>query len=114
MNDVQFKRHARHLLLAWLALLALMFASLGSAYLSLGIGNLLVGLAVAVLKSTIVVALFMGLARGPAVLRIVAATALATWLVLVALSSIDLTTRPHEPAAYQLPRQDPLAAPATP
>ena len=93
-------------------MLALMFTSLGSAYLSLGVGNALAGLGIAVLKSAIVVAVFMGLARGPAVLRIVAATALATWLVLISLSAIDYATRPRDPAAYQAPAQAwPAAAP---
>ena len=36
MNDRDFRRHARHLLLAWIALIALMLASLGSAYVPLG------------------------------------------------------------------------------
>jgi cytochrome c oxidase subunit 4 len=111
MNDTQFKRHALQLLLAWLALLALMFASLGSAYLSLGIGNAIAGIAIAVVKSAIVLLLFMGLARASAMVRIVAATALCTWLLLVALSGVDYATRPHEPAAFQTPRQLPSLGP---
>jgi len=107
MNDSQFKRHASKLLLAWLALLALMFASLGSAYLSLGIGNAVAGVAIAVVKSAIVLLLFMGLARASAMIRIVAATALGTWLLLVSLSGVDYATRPHEPALFQLPQQIP-------
>jgi cytochrome c oxidase subunit IV len=111
MNDKQFRRHALKLLLAWLALLALMFTSLGSAYLSLGIGNAIAGVAIAVVKSAIVLLLFMGLVRASAMIRIVAATALCTWLLLVALSGVDYATRPHEPAAFQLPRQLPSFGP---
>jgi cytochrome c oxidase subunit IV len=111
MNDKQFKRHALKLLLAWLALLALMFTSLGSAYLSLGIGNAIAGVVIAILKSAIVLLLFMGLVRASAMIRIVAATALCTWLLLVALSGVDYATRPHEPAAFQLPRQLPSFGP---
>ncbi|VTU21665.1 caa(3)-type oxidase, subunit IV [Variovorax sp. PBL-H6] len=111
MNDTQFRRHALKLLLAWLALLALMFASLGSAYLSLGVGNPIAALAIALLKSAIVVLLFMGLASAGVTVRIVAATALCTLLLLAALSGVDYATRPDEPAAYQAPGQ--LEAPAS-
>ena len=105
MNDIEFRRHARRLLAAWVALLTLMFSSLGSAYLSLGIGNPIASTAIAVMKSSIVVLLFMGLVRSSNVVRIVAATALATLLLLVGLSGVDYATRPAEPAVYQLPRQ---------
>jgi cytochrome c oxidase subunit IV len=105
MNDLEFNRHARRLLLAWVALLALMFTSLGSAYLSLGIGNAIAGLVIAILKSAIVVALFMGLARASAMVRIVAATAFCTWLLLIALSGVDYATRARAPAIYQAPQQ---------
>jgi caa(3)-type oxidase subunit IV len=105
MSDSRFSRHVRRLLLAWIALLLLMLASLGSAYLSLGTGNLVAGLAIATLKSAIVVVLFMRLAGSSTVIRIVAATALAFWLVLASLSGVDYLTRAHEPAAYQKPGQ---------
>jgi cytochrome c oxidase subunit IV len=105
MNDRQFRRHARDLLLAWLALITLMLASLGSAYLSLGIGNGLIGAGIAVLKSAIVVTLFMGLGKAGALLRIVAATALATWCLLLALGGLDEMERPRGPASYQRPQQ---------
>ena len=105
MNDLEFRRHVRHLFLAWIALIVLMLASLGSAYLSLGIGNAAAGIGIAILKSAIVVALFMGLWSAGAVLRVVAATALATWCVLLALGGLDETQRPREPARYQVPQQ---------
>jgi cytochrome c oxidase subunit IV len=105
MNEQDFKRRTRRIAIAWVALLALMLASLGSAYLSLGIGNLVAGLVIAAAKSAIVVVLFMGLARSSAMVRIAAATAVATWFVLAALSGVDYATRPHEPAAYQSPAQ---------
>ena len=107
MNDLQFRRHARHLLLAWVALLLLMLASLGSAYVPLGMGNAFIGAGIAVLKSAIVAALFMGLWGAGALLRIVAATALATWCILLALGGLDATQRPRAPAAVQQPRQVP-------
>jgi cytochrome c oxidase subunit IV len=105
MNEQDFKRRTRRIAIAWVALLALMLASLGSAYLSLGVGNLIAGLVIATIKSAIVVVLFMGLARSSAMVRIAAATAVATWFVLAALSGVDFATRPDEPAAYQSPAQ---------
>ncbi len=105
MNDRDFRRHVRHLFIAWLALIALMLASLGSAYVPLGIGNALAGVAIALVKSAIVVALFMGLARAGALLRIVAGVALAIWCVLLVLGGLEQATRPDQPAAYQQPQQ---------
>jgi cytochrome c oxidase subunit 4 len=105
MNEHAFRRRRQRIAIAWVALLALMLASLGSAYLSLGPGNLVAGLVIAAIKSGIVVVLFMGIVRSSAMVRIAAATALATWLLLVALSGVDYATRPHEPAPFQQPRQ---------
>jgi cytochrome c oxidase subunit 4 len=105
MSDREFHRRRRHIAIAWAALLALMLASLGSAYLSLGAGNLVAGLVIAAAKSAIVVVLFMGLARSSAMVRIATATALATWALLAGLSGVDYATRPREPAVYQSPTQ---------
>ena len=105
MNDREFRRHARRLLVAWVALIVLMLSSLGSAYLPLGVGNGLIGAGIAIVKSAIVVALFMGLWSAAAVLRIVAATALGTWCLLLALGGLDETQRAREPARVQLPQQ---------
>jgi cytochrome c oxidase subunit IV len=105
VNDADLARHAHRVLVAWLALLALMFASLGSAYLSMGALNPIAGLAIAAVKSAIVIAFFMGLARASGMVRIVAATGLATWALLAALAGVDYATRRIEPAATQTPHQ---------
>jgi caa(3)-type oxidase subunit IV len=107
MNDAAFSRELRWLLIAWAALIALMLASLGSAYLHLGAGNAATGVVIAVIKSAIVVALFMRLARASALLRIVAAAALVIWLLMVGLSGVDFATRRDEPALTQPPQQLP-------
>lgn len=107
MKDSEFRRRRRRIVVAWLALLVLMLASLGSAYLSLGIGNLVAGLVIATIKAGIVIALFMGLAHAPVMMRIAAVTALATWLLLAGLSSVDYATRPDEPAPFQAAGQLP-------
>lgn len=105
MNDRQFRRHARHLAFAWAALIALMLSSLGSAYVPLGAANAWIGAGIAVVKAAIVVSLFMGLWSAGALLRIVAAVALATWCILLALGGLDTLERPREPAAMQQPQQ---------
>ena len=63
-------REARRLALVWLALLALMLASLGSAYVPLGLGNVVAGLAIAGVKAGLVIACFMRLGRAPAITRL--------------------------------------------
>ena len=110
MNETSLRKHARILAVAWAALIALMLASLGSAYLRLGVGNVALGLAIALVKSAIVVWLFMRLRTSSATVRIVAATALATLLLLFVLSGVDYATRSWEPAAYQVPGQAPSLA----
>jgi caa(3)-type oxidase subunit IV len=105
MNDREFHHHTRRILLAWAALIALMLTSLGSAYVPLGFGNFAAGTVIVLLKASIVVGLFMGLARAQAVVRIAAATALGTWMILLALGGMDKANRPSADAAYQSPQQ---------
>jgi cytochrome c oxidase subunit IV len=105
-NDTtRFFRHARHLLFAWIALIALMLTSLGSAYLHLGPWNAVAGLVIAALKASIVLWLFMDLACAGAMLRIVACAAAATLALLFGLSSVDYATRARAPTAMQQPLQ---------
>jgi cytochrome c oxidase subunit 4 len=106
-----FRSVATRLVMAWLALLALMTTSLASAYVALGVGNLLAGLAIAAIKTSIVVWLFMELRIASGVVRAVAAVAAVMLAVLFTLSGVDYRTRLHEPAALQPPRQiEPLVA----
>ena len=105
MNAPGFRRHVRRLALAWAALILLMLASLGSAYIPLGIGNVAAGIAIAVAKAALVMVLFMRLVDASAMIRIVAVVAIAFWLVLASLSGVDYATRSSEPAAFQLPAQ---------
>lgn len=106
----RLRSRARAFAIAWVALLVLMLTSLGSAYLDLGAGNAAAGLAIAFVKSAIVVWLFMRLRTSSPTVRIVAATALATLLVLGTLSGVDYATRRSEPAAFQPARQAPSFA----
>ena len=107
MTSPAFARSARTIASAWLALLALMLASLGSAYLKLGPWNMVAGLAIAAVKSTIVAWLFMRLRESGPLIRLVAAVGLGVWFILLALSGVDYETRHVTPAAVQRPRQVP-------
>ena len=100
-----FRRRALHVAVAWVALIALMLSSLASAYVPLGPWNLVAGLSIALTKSLIVLALFMGLVRAPALMRIAAAIGFLTLALLFALGGVDYATRAQAPAAMQQPRQ---------
>jgi cytochrome c oxidase subunit 4 len=103
-EDAALRRQARGLALAWLALLGLMLASLGSAYLKLGAFNLVAGLAIAALKSAIVAWLFMRLRRDGPLIRLVAFVGLGAWALLAGLSGVDYATRATTHAAVERPR----------
>ena len=100
-----FTRTVRTLGLTWLMLLALMLASLGSAYLRLGPGNMVAGLAIAATKAALVAWLFMRLREAGALIRLAAVVGLGVWLILVALSGVDYQTRSRTPAAVERPQQ---------
>ncbi|HTH80573.1 MAG TPA: cytochrome C oxidase subunit IV family protein [Ramlibacter sp.] len=92
-------------LVAWVALIVLMLTSLASSYLPLGPWNLVAGLVIAAIKSLIVLAIFMGLRRAPALLRIAAAIGFAMLALLFSLSGVDYATRADQRAPMQQPRQ---------
>jgi cytochrome c oxidase subunit 4 len=93
--------------LAWLGLMALLAATLGLAHVPLGAWNLWIGLAIAALKATIVLALFMHVARGPVLIRMGCIVGAATLAILFVLSGVDYSTRQDETAAMQQPQQHP-------
>lgn len=85
------------LLLTWAALLALLAATLGLAYVPLPAPmNILVALGISVAKALLVLALFMKLCRAPALTRAAAAAGLFWLAVLFALSATDYLTRKVE------------------
>ena len=100
-----FAHTARTVGIAWFALLALMLASLGSAYLKLGPWNMIAGLAIAAVKATIVTWLFMRLRESGPLIRLVAVVGLGVWLILLTLSGVDYKTRHVTAAAVQQPQQ---------
>ncbi len=106
-DDRRFARTARALGLAWVALLLLMLASLGSAYLRLGPWNMVSGVVIASIKAAIVAWLFMRLRDAGPLIRLVAVAGLGVWLILAGLSGVDYETRSSTPSAVQRPRQLP-------
>jgi len=105
MKERDFTAHARRLGWAWLALLALMLASLGSSYVPMGAGNAAAGIGIAIVKSTLVVWLFMRIGSASPSVRVAAATGIAAWCLLTSLSGLDYATRSAPQASVQQPEQ---------
>jgi caa(3)-type oxidase subunit IV len=105
MNAATLRGRALRIGAAWIALIALMLTSLASAYVPLGAWNLVAGVAIASIKSLIVLALFMGLLRAPALLRIAAVIGFALLALLLGLSAVDYATRVSPLAPMQQPAQ---------
>ena len=85
--------NASVLVKVWVALLALLALSAGSAWLPLGVWNSVANLGIAALKALLVALFFMRLARPAMLLRFVALTALGTFALLLVLSGADYWTR---------------------
>jgi caa(3)-type oxidase subunit IV len=92
------------LLWAWAALIVLMLSSWWSATFALGPWNLVIGLAIATVKTAIVVWLFMRMRRATVLVRIVAMVALGTYALLFALTAVDYATRDQVKAVMQQPQ----------
>ena len=101
----KFGRALRRLVFTWVALLVLMSLSLGSAYIALGNGNFAVSLAIAAIKASLVVWIFMQLKLAPPVTRIAALAGLMFLAVLMTLGGFDYATRNATPAPWQVPQQ---------
>ncbi|HEY2863865.1 MAG TPA: cytochrome C oxidase subunit IV family protein [Casimicrobiaceae bacterium] len=84
---------ARTYVLVWVALLALLLLTLGSAYLKLGWANSAINLAIAVAKALLVMIFFMHLRSSHYVLRIVAAAGFFWLAILIGLAFTDFTSR---------------------
>jgi cytochrome c oxidase subunit 4 len=99
-----FARERRTIASAWVALLLLMLASVGSAYLRLGAWNMVAGLVIAGIKAAIVAWLFMRLREAGALIRLAAAAGLGAWCLLLALAGTDYATRTLTAAPVQRPQ----------
>ena len=99
------ERHSRirPLVLTWLALLALLALSAGTAWLQLGWINTAIGLAVATVKAVLVGLVFMRLRVTHPLLRLTALAGLTTLALLFILSGADYATRSAVQAPWQHP-----------
>lgn len=104
MNGVKRRPYGRNLLV-WAALLALLAATAGSAFLALGAWNAVINFAIAGLKALLVAAFFMHLRDAGALVRLAAAVAAFMLVLLFALASTDYLNRRMHAAPWQTPRQ---------
>ena len=77
----------------WLALLILLFTSLGTAYIPLGRWNTFIGIAIAFVKAGLVAMLFMELSRARSLIRLAGAAGLLFVLVFFGLTTLDVWMR---------------------
>jgi len=103
-HDTDFGCRLRAIAGTWVALLALMFASLGSAYLRLGAFNVVAGLAIAAVKAAIVAWMYMRMRESGPLIRLAGAVGLGVLAILFGLSGVDYGTRATTPSALQRPR----------
>lgn len=92
----------RRPLLVWFALLVLLAASVGSAYIPLGLGNGMINYSIAAAKAALVLIFFMHLDRSRALLRLAALSGLFWVLFLFSLSFGDYLTRDWNGSATTL------------
>lgn len=91
----------RRNLAVWLALLLLLAATAGSAYLPMGTWNSVTNLAIAAVKAALVVLFFMHLRSAQALVRLAAAVALFFLIILFSLAAADYLNRQIYPAPWQ-------------
>jgi cytochrome c oxidase subunit 4 len=103
----RFERERRTIASTWVALLLLMLASLGSAYVKLGPWNMVTGLVIAGIKAGLVAWLFMRLRESGPLIRLAAVAGLGAWCILLVLSGVDYTTRALTPTPVERPQQLP-------
>ena len=86
--------------LVWAAQLALLFISLGSAYLSLGSFNVVANLGLAAVQMLLGALFFMHLKDASALVRMFSAVGLVWLLLLFGLTLADFLTRHPVPAPW--------------
>jgi cytochrome c oxidase subunit IV len=83
----------RRNILVWLALLVLLVLTFAAAHLPLGVGNVVVGLAIAIIKAGLVVMIFMGLRGADALIKLASAAGIFWVFFLFALTLSDVIAR---------------------
>ncbi|ABE64800.1 Caa(3)-type oxidase, subunit IV (plasmid) [Nitrobacter hamburgensis X14] len=76
--------------LVWLALLVLLGLTFGAARLPLGDFNVVIALAIAGIKVTLVIVIFMGLGNSPSLIRLAAAAGVFWLTILFVLTLTDV------------------------
>ncbi|HEY7641515.1 MAG TPA: cytochrome C oxidase subunit IV family protein [Steroidobacteraceae bacterium] len=94
------------LLATWGGLLLLLALTTASAYVHLGLGNLLLNLGIAAIKVALIAAIFMHLVRSSVTVRLAASAALFFLFILAFLFFGDWLTRPSNPAPWRAPPSD--------
>lgn len=92
MNTKAYAIWRRNVLI-WLALLGLLLLTFGIAHIPLGVGNVVAGLAVAMVKAGLVVMIFMGLRRAGSLIRLASAAGVVWLCFLFALTLSDILAR---------------------
>ena len=91
------------LLAVWVGLMVLLALTTASSYASLGIGNSLINLVIAVMKVGLIVLFFMHLLRADAAVRLAAAATILFLFFMGFLIFADLLTRHPQQAPWQPP-----------
>lgn len=99
-------RPYRQTLHVWIALMLLLAATTGSAWLPLGTWNGIVNLGIAAAKVLLVAVFFMHLRDAGGLVRLVAVVALIMLALLFSLAASDYLHRRSDPAPWQPPRQE--------
>lgn len=89
--------------LVWLALLFLLGLTFWAAHLPLGGFNVVIGLAIAGIKVTLVIVIFMGLGQSASLIRLAAAAGIFWLTILFVLTLTDVMASRHLGNAH--PRQ---------
>ena len=84
---------SRSLVLTYFALMVLLAITVGSSYLNLGVFNILLNVGIAVAKTVLIMAFFMHLKAGGALVRTFAAVGFFWLMLLLVLSLSDYLTR---------------------
>ena len=82
----------------WLALMLLLAATTGSAFIPLGSANIFISLAIAAAKALVVLLFFMELRASQALVRAFAAAGFFWLLIMIALTAADYAHRADQPA----------------
>lgn len=77
----------------WFALLILLVLTTGSAYLSLGVGNILTNMSISAAKAALIMLFFMNIRSSSTLVRIVAAAGLFWLSFMFVLSASDYLAR---------------------